>query len=78
MLPQEMASCTRAWQRSLAPMPACPSTLIRVLLQICPDIPDNLTLALAVCQDVSLSGLDVPHVSKPSSWLRGSGEGHEK
>ena len=77
MLPQEMASCTRAWQRSLAPMPACPSTLIRVLLQIYPDIPDNLTLALTVCQDVSVvrtapvSGVRVsavPHVPKPSSW----------
>jgi hypothetical protein len=54
MLLREMASCTRVWQRSLAPMPACPSMLIRVLLQICSDIPDKLTLALAVCQLVSV------------------------
>jgi hypothetical protein len=44
---------------------------------ISPDIPDNLTLALAVCQDVSVVraapeiGVIVSamqHVAEPSSW----------
>jgi hypothetical protein len=47
---------------------------------IFPDIPDNLTIALAVCQDVSVvraapeigvSVSAVRHVTAPSCWSRG-------
>jgi hypothetical protein len=47
-----------------------------------PDIPDNLTLALAACQDVSVvraspeigvSVSAVLHVAEPSCWSRGGG-----
>jgi hypothetical protein len=66
------------WQRSFAAILACPSILIHVTswvtaespLQTCPDIPDKLTLALAVCQDVSVVritlGIDVNTLLYPT------------